>query len=134
VHSWNIFGVWMNYRQTQTHKIHHGPDLGETTTFPLIVFFVLGHKACTQMSFCFGTPKLGISKFLKLGFSQLWRPITSYANLQLRWGLKQIFSPCWDFFNYVCQTTFKKVNQGNFWLLMVGSQIGNLTSNPFFWP
>ncbi len=25
-------------RATRTHKIHHGPDLGEATTFPLIIF------------------------------------------------------------------------------------------------
>jgi hypothetical protein len=42
------------------------PGLGQATTFPLIIFFVLGHMANTQMSFCLGTPKLGISKFLKL--------------------------------------------------------------------
>jgi len=46
------------------HKIHHGPDLGEATTFPLIVFFVPGHKIDTQMSFCFGTPKLESQNFL----------------------------------------------------------------------
>jgi hypothetical protein len=38
--------------QTRTHKIHHGLDLGEATTFPLIVFYVLGHGTSTQMSFC----------------------------------------------------------------------------------
>ncbi len=36
----------------KTHKTHHGLDLGETTTFPLIVFYVLGHGANIQMSFC----------------------------------------------------------------------------------
>jgi hypothetical protein len=36
--SWSTFGAWMNHGPTQTHKIHHGPNLGETTTFPLIVF------------------------------------------------------------------------------------------------
>jgi hypothetical protein len=30
----------------------HGPDLGEATTFPLIVFSMPGHEANTQMSFC----------------------------------------------------------------------------------
>jgi hypothetical protein len=29
---------------------------GEATTFPLIVFSVLGHEANIQMSFCLGTP------------------------------------------------------------------------------
>ncbi len=57
VHSWNTFGARMNHEQTQTHKTHHDSNLGEATTFPLIVFSVLGHKANTQMSFCLGTPK-----------------------------------------------------------------------------
>jgi len=43
--------------QTWTHKIHHGLNLGEATTFPLIVYFVPGHKTNTQMSFCPGILK-----------------------------------------------------------------------------
>jgi hypothetical protein len=31
------FNARTNHEQTQTHKIHHGLDLGETITFPLIV-------------------------------------------------------------------------------------------------
>jgi hypothetical protein len=69
----------------------HG--LGEATTFPLIIFFVLGHGDCTQMSFCPRTPKLGIPKFPKLGFLWLWKPITFCTNFQLGWGLKQSYSP-----------------------------------------
>jgi hypothetical protein len=57
VHCWSTFGARTNHGQTQIHKIHHGPNLGETTTFPLIVFFVSSHRASTQMSFCLGTPK-----------------------------------------------------------------------------
>jgi hypothetical protein len=47
----------MNHMQTQTHKTHHGLDLGEATTFPLIVYFAPLHKAHIQMAFCLGTPK-----------------------------------------------------------------------------
>jgi hypothetical protein len=38
------------------HKINHGPDLGEATTFPLIVYYVPDHETKTQMSFCPETP------------------------------------------------------------------------------
>jgi hypothetical protein len=48
----------MNHEQTQIHKTHHGLDLGETTTFTLIVFYVPSHGASTQMSFCPKIPKL----------------------------------------------------------------------------
>jgi hypothetical protein len=54
----NTFGAHMNHEQTRTHKTHHGLNLGEATTFPLIIFFVHGHEASTQMSFCPKTPKL----------------------------------------------------------------------------
>jgi hypothetical protein len=43
VHNWNTFGAWTNHKHTRTHKIHHGPSLGEASTFPLIVFSMLGH-------------------------------------------------------------------------------------------
>jgi hypothetical protein len=36
MHSWNTFGAQTSRRQTWTHRTHHGPDLGEATTFPLI--------------------------------------------------------------------------------------------------
>jgi hypothetical protein len=77
----NIFGARTNHGHTQIHKIHHAPNLGEATTFPLIVFFMLSHRGCAQMSFCPRTPKLGILKFSKLGFLEFWRPIISYVNL-----------------------------------------------------
>jgi hypothetical protein len=55
--SWNIFGAKMNHGQIQTHKTHHGSDLGEATTFPLILCSVPSHGTGTQMSFCHGIPK-----------------------------------------------------------------------------
>jgi hypothetical protein len=99
MHSWSTFGARMNHGQTQTHKIHHSPNLGETTTFPFIVFSMLCHKACTQMSFFPKTLKLRVPKFSKLRFSQLWKPITSCENFQLRWCLKQSYSLNWGFSN-----------------------------------
>jgi hypothetical protein len=40
----------MSHMQTRTHKIQHNSELGEATTFPLIVYFVLGQRINTQMS------------------------------------------------------------------------------------
>jgi hypothetical protein len=57
MHRWNTFGARMSNGQTQTHKTHHGPDLGEATTFPLIVYYVLGHGTNIQMAFCPENPK-----------------------------------------------------------------------------
>jgi hypothetical protein len=124
MHSWNTFGAPTNHEQTWTHKTHHGSDLGETTTFPLIVFFMHGHGPNNQTSFCTRTPMLGVPK---LELLWLWKLIISYADLLLRWGLKQSCSPCQKNLNDMCQ-----VNKGNPRLLMVKIQISNFTSNPFF--
>jgi len=103
--NWNTFDAQMRHGQTWIHKIHHGPDLGEAITFPLIIFYVLCHMAYTQMSFCPGIPKLRVLKFSKLGLLQLWRPITSCENLWLKWDQKQSYSPCQNLFNDMWHTT-----------------------------
>jgi hypothetical protein len=117
----------MSHRHTHIHKTHHNPDLGEAITFCLIVFSMLGHGACTQMSFCHGT-----FNFPKLGFSWLWRPTNFYVDLRLKWGLKWSYSLCWDIFKDMWHTTYKKINQNDSPLLMVESQIANLTHDPSF--
>jgi hypothetical protein len=52
--------------QTRTHKTHHGPDLGEATTFPFIIYSMPFHEAHMQMAFCLGTPN-GSLEILKIG-------------------------------------------------------------------
>ncbi len=65
LHNLNTFGAKMNHGQIRTHKIHHGLDLGEATTFPLIVYFVSSHKTNAQMAFCPWTPMtLGAHNFV----------------------------------------------------------------------
>jgi len=56
--SWNTFGAQMSHEETQTHKTHHGPNLGEAITSPLIIFSMPGHGANAQMSFYLRIPKL----------------------------------------------------------------------------
>jgi hypothetical protein len=64
MHSWTIFGARMNHGRIRTHKIHkthkthHDLDLGEATTFPIIVYSMLGHGTDIQMAFCLGTPEI----------------------------------------------------------------------------
>jgi hypothetical protein len=56
VHSLSTFGAKTSHGQPRTHKTHHGPNLGEVTTFPLIVFFIAFHGGHIQMAFCPGIP------------------------------------------------------------------------------
>jgi hypothetical protein len=75
---------------------------------------------------------MGVLKFPKLGLTQLWRPITLCADLWVMWCLKQRFSPCRELSNSMWHATFTQGSQGDFRLLMVGSQIDNLTHDPSF--
>jgi hypothetical protein len=59
-------------------------------------------------------------------------PITLCAGLQLRCSLKQSCSPCQELLNGMWQGTFTQGNWGNSWLLVVRSQIGNLTPDLSF--
>ncbi len=44
VNSWLVhFDAQTNHMHPHTHKTHHGPNLGEATTFPLIVFSTINH-------------------------------------------------------------------------------------------
>jgi hypothetical protein len=70
---------------------------------------------------------MGISKFSKLELLRLWGPITLRSDFRLRWGLKQSCSICWELSNDMLHATFMPWNRGDFWLLVIRSQIVNLT-------
>jgi hypothetical protein len=76
--------------------------------------------------------QVAVPKFLKLRFLRLWRPITLCVDLQLRWGLKQSCSPHLNLSNGKWHATCTQGNHGYYQLLIVGSQIDNLTLDPSF--
>jgi hypothetical protein len=45
-----------SHGQTRSHKTHHSLDLGEATTFPLIVFPTSLHGGHIEMAFCLRLP------------------------------------------------------------------------------
>jgi hypothetical protein len=71
-------------------------------------------------------------KFSKLRLMQLWRPITLCIDLWLKWGLKQSCSPHQYVSNDMWHNTCMQLNQNDYQLLVVESQTGNLTPDPFF--
>jgi hypothetical protein len=119
MHSKNTFGARMSHRQTRTPKTHHGVDLGEATTFPLIVYSMSSHMTNTQMPFCPKIPKWESWNSQRLGFLQFWGPITLCADLQLRWGLKRSCSPCSNLSNGISHATCMQENRGDSLLLAV---------------
>jgi hypothetical protein len=114
------------------HKIHHGPDLGEATTFTRIVYSVPGHGTRTQMSFCPETPKWKSQNSQSLDFRNFRGPIPLCIDLRLRWGLKQSCILRQELSKDMSHTTYTQGNWDDSRLLVVRSQIGNLTPDPSF--
>jgi hypothetical protein len=110
VHSWSTFGAWMSHGHTQTHKIHRGLDLGETITFPLIVFYMIFPWGLHPNVIFSRIPKLRV---LKLGLLSLWMTITSCADFRLKWGFKKNYSPCWNLSKDIWHASCTHVIQGD---------------------
>jgi len=77
---------------------------------------------------------MGVPKLPKLGLPWLWGPITLRANLRLKLGLKQrtssrAFQRC---VTHHLHATYMQENRVDFQLLVVRSQIANLTFDPSF--
>ncbi len=49
-------GAQTNHGQTQTHKIHHDPDLGEANAFPLYYTLCLAMGPAPEWHFVLGLP------------------------------------------------------------------------------
>jgi len=63
---------------TLDHETHHGPDSGEATTFPHIVFSMTPRRDYIQMALFPGTPKLEFRNCLETvpgGVPGLWELI-----------------------------------------------------------
>jgi hypothetical protein len=125
----STFGARTNHKQPQTHKTHHGPNSGEATTFPHIVYSAPLRGNGIWMGFCLETPKW---KSLRLGVLQLCVTIISYANLRSGRGLNQSCSPCWKISNDVSHATYTQGNRVDSRLPVVGSQTASLTPDLSF--
>ncbi len=126
-HLWCQDEPWV----TRTHKTHHGLDLGETTTFPLIVYSAPLYEPHIQMTFLSRDSRVGVpsgSPEIALNgtpvtlephnfASRLWIEVQSKAKLQLSSRAFQ---------QYVAH----RVNQVDSRIFLVGSQTDNLTSDP----
>ncbi len=126
MHSWNTFSVRTNHEQfkltklttAQTWGSHHLPPYSILCTSP---------RGPHPNGILTRDSQVRVPKLPKLGLLQLWGPITSRADLGLRWGVKQSCSPCWELSNSMSHATFTQVNQVDYRLLVVRSQTANLT-------
>jgi hypothetical protein len=74
----------------------------------------------------------GVPKLFRFGFSRFWKLITPNSDLQLGWGLKQIYSSLQDLFNNMSHSTYTHQDRVDSWLLVFRSQTTSLTPDPSF--
>jgi hypothetical protein len=120
---------------TLTHKTHHGPDSGEATTFPHIVFSTMLRRGYIQMALFPRTPKLeswNCPEIILVGVPGLWALITPNWKVWLWRGLNQSCSPRRDLSNAMSHSQFEGREEVDSRLLVVRSQIANLTPGPSF--
>jgi len=120
---------------TLDHKTHHGPDSGEATTFPHIVFFAPLRRDYIQMALFPGTPKSesrNCPEIVKVRVPRLWELITPDCEVWSQRGLNQTCSPRRDLSNDVSHFQFGGREEVDSWLLVVGSQTASLTPGPSF--
>jgi len=124
-HSW----VLGQATGTLTHKTHHGPDLGEATTFPHIVFFALLRGSHIQMALFPGTSKLkfrNCPEIVPVGVPRLWELIVPSCQVWSRRGLNQSYSSLGELSNAMSHSRFECWEQVDSWLLVVRSQTTKL--------
>jgi len=117
------------------HKTHHGPDSGEATTFPHIVFSVPHFGDYIQMALFPGTPKLeswNCPEIVLGGVPGLWALITLDFQVWSRRGLNQTCITRRDLSNAMSHSPFGGREEVDSRLLVIGSQIVSLTPGPSF--
>jgi hypothetical protein len=126
----HAFGVGTSHELTRTHLTHHGPDSGEATTFPLIVFSVTLRRGYIQMALFPGIPKFesqNCPETVLVGVSGLWKLISPDCQVRLERGLNQCCSSPRELSNAMSHTVIRRWKEVDSRLLMVGSQTASLT-------
>jgi hypothetical protein len=111
---------------------HHGPDSGGVTTILPIVFSALLRRAHTQVVVCPGTPKVESRNCLGFGLPGLWDILVSRPDLRSGRGLNQTCSPLRELSNAELHSLSARRERVDSRLLVVRSQIANLTPGPSF--
>jgi len=123
----HTFSVGTSHGQPWTHLTHHGPGLGEATTFFHIVFSAAFHRTYIQMAFFSRDSQSGVPKLSQFGLPRLWAFITSHPKLGSGQGLNQSCSSPRKLSNGVSHSTCTLRDRVDSRLLVVGSQTSSLT-------
>jgi hypothetical protein len=108
------------------------PGLGGSHHLPPYSILCASPRGPHPNGFLSRDSQVGVSKLPQLGFLRLWGHIPSCADLRSQWGPKKSCNPHWEFFNDMSHVTCTQRNWVNSQLLVVESQIANLTPDLSF--
>jgi hypothetical protein len=120
---------------TSDHKTHHGPDSGDATTIPHIVYSVTLRRTHIQMAQIPGTPEMesrSCPEIISGGVPGLWELITPDCEIGSRRGLNRTCSPRRDLSNDLSHFRFGLHEKVDSRLLVAGSQTASSTPGPSF--
>jgi hypothetical protein len=116
-----------------THLTHNGPDSGEATTCPHIVFILCSSPRELHPNGTFSQDSQGgVPKLSRIGLPGLWTLTTPGSNLRLGWGLNQSCSFPQELSNAPSHSICTRREDVDSRLLVIGSQTANLTPGPSF--
>jgi hypothetical protein len=117
---------------TRTHMTHHGPDLGEATTFPLYSILCSSARRLHPNGSFSRDSKGGVPKLSRFGLPGLWAFITSRPKLRSGRALNQTCSSRRDLSNAMSHSCCKLREEVDSRLFVVGSQTVSLIPGPSF--
>ncbi len=91
----------------------------------------MARRPAPKCHFVLGLPS-GSLEILTIGILATLGPITLRADLRLKWGQKQSYNSRQQLSNNMSYAICMQGNRKDSWLLVVRSQIGNLTPDPSF--
>ncbi len=109
---------------------HHGPDLGEATTFPLYSILCSSARRLHPNGSFSRDSQDGVPKLSRFWLPGLWASITSRPELGSGRSSNQSCSSPWELFNAMSHTIIGRRKEVDSRLLVVGSQTASLTPGP----
>jgi hypothetical protein len=131
-HSASIW-CWDKPRATLDSLDSPRPGLGGSHHLPpYSILYVTPREPHPNGTFFSKDSQGGVPKLSRVGLPGLWKLISLGSNLRLEWGLNQSCSSPWELSNALSHSFYRRREEIDSWLLMVGSQTISLTPDLSF--
>jgi hypothetical protein len=130
-HSGTPLGVRTSHRHLDSLDSPR-PELGGSHHLPPYNILCSSPLRLHLNGIFFRDSQSGVPKLCRFTLPGFWASITFFSDLRLGWSLKQSCSSLREHSNAMSHTIWRRRNQVDSWLLVVGNQIVSLTPDPSF--